>query len=124
MKIFCAKHEIHFSEDFPKAKNCPLWEGYGMTELSEDLKKKVWDWMFTMPQDEIFLKTGYGIQFQMSLVYVGKSENVFAKHIKGYKDWPDKKRKRFQKAYFKWQKKYQEKALLYLFIETDGRKFK
>ena len=103
MKIFCKSCGCHFRDEFERTlrKTCSFWYGVNLEGLPKKYKKRVWDWFFSLHSDEIADKTGYLIE----LVWRGSNKkykgNEFEATIPGYKDWPDKKRRAFQKDYFK-----------------------
>ncbi len=73
-----------------------------MNKLTKHYKRVVWDWLVSLPTDEIAEKTGVGIQVSLSSQpYEG---NEFEKYIEGYKGWPDEERKQFQRAFFAYRK--------------------
>jgi len=108
MKVFCKSCGCHFPEDFEetRAESCSYWPGIGLPkqalENNLEICKKFWDYNFAFDYDAAADRTG--IMFSMGKPSVSPKvyvENEFERDIPGYKDWPDDKRRRFQKAWFK-----------------------
>lgn len=105
MKTFCSFHGAHFSNEFKNTLHwrCPLWKEKGLKNMPNKYKKKIWDWSFALPIDEIGLKTGFilRIGFEGNKA-VNKSDiDWFMKNIPGYKNLSDKDKREFQKSHFK-----------------------
>lgn len=104
----CPTHGVHFPDDF--RPRCPIWELWGLKKLTKEDKRKIWDWIFAMDVDALAIK--YNIQFDNHFhgyTMKNKFSNWFADNINGYTNWPDAKRKRFQKDFFKHPEKYKPK---------------
>ena len=102
MKIGCNNCGIHFPQDFDTTFKppCNFWGDAGMANLDTDLKKKLWDWIFMCPSDEIFIKNRYGISFEFR--GIAQSEDTqFIKVVPGYKDMTELEQQEFQRKYFK-----------------------
>lgn len=102
IKTGCNVCSIHFVDEFEKTlvSPCNYWGDMGMSNLTVDLKKKVWDWLFAMPADEVGLKSGIGLSVNLG-GYPISEEHKFENIIPGYKDLDDEQRKQAQKFYFK-----------------------
>jgi hypothetical protein len=101
MKAFCKTCTLHFVDEFEVTMKppCNYWGDLGLTNLQSDLKKKVWDWLFLMPTDEISILANLSLGISIKAVPI-LDEDRFEMRIPGYKDWSDDKRKRFQKLFF------------------------
>lgn len=102
MKIFCRVCTIHFIDEFEATIKAPcnFWGDMGMGNLDIDLKKKLWDWMFSMPTDEIGIKSGLGIWIQMGANPI-QEEDKFENIIPGYVVMSEEEKKLSQKEYIK-----------------------
>jgi hypothetical protein len=84
---------------------CTFWTQRGYPEdFPEKYKEIIWSAMILVPYDEIANETG--VVLSASNISVHTSEyhgDEFEQYVKGYGDWPDDKKKRFQKFYFKWR---------------------
>ncbi len=121
MKVFCKDDGCHFPEEFEDSLKCSFWTQRGLSSLSNEYKKILWDWGFALPYDEILLKEN----IQLSVSWYGEIPsqpgNQFENEVPGYKKWDDKKRRKFQKGYFKFLNntppKEQEKIILDSFLK-------
>ena len=77
----------------------------------------LWDWVFSTPQDEIAEGARTIIQFDWFALPERYKGNEFAEGVPGYKKWPDKKRKQFQKEYFKFMRKLSDKERGFIFLK-------
>lgn len=106
MKLHCKNCGCHFPDEFEETleQECTFWKARGFPDdFPEKYYRKIWDAMCSIPYDEIADETGIcltslDLTARENVVYSG---NEFEELVPGYKDWPDQKRKRFQKAWFK-----------------------
>lgn len=105
MKLSCSDHGIHFPADFDVTlgEDCAFWYDRGLENLPDIQKKKLWDWMFAMPTDEIWLQSRYVLGLwvngrKMSLAE--KAKLAWHKWIKGYDRMTEAERQAAQKDYF------------------------
>ena len=68
MKTYCKTCTIHFIDEFEKTLEtpCNYWGDIGMTNIPVDVKKKLWDWIFSLPADELPMKYKIGITYRSS----------------------------------------------------------
>lgn len=101
MKFGCGVDGVHFANEYEQTLKppCNFWGDLGMSNMPEDLKKKFWDWLFSMPTDEIGLKSSIGIAIQISTAPI-KPEDRLENKIVGYNELSDSERQMFQKEYF------------------------
>ena len=100
MKIGCRQHGVHFPHEFNITcrKDCPFWADHGMAKLPTTYKRKVWDWLFALNSDELFLATGY----EMALQFYGRRANMkylWSNIKKGYAKLSEKQRQAYQKRH-------------------------
>jgi hypothetical protein len=125
MKAFCSSCGCHFPDEFEDTLQswCGYWWNNGLFELPKKYKKMIWDWQFSLPVDEIAKKTGIILHYSFSVSKNKYKENEFERNVKYYKNWPDKKRKEFQKNYFKFFSNLDEdekmKASIKLFFQKN-----
>lgn len=102
MKFYCQSCGVHFPKEFEKTLKppCNFWGQMGMSNLPKEYKKKVWDWVFSLPVDEIALKFKIGIGISLSSQPVS-GENDFIKMIPGYEKMSEKEQQEAQRKYFK-----------------------
>ncbi len=99
MKASCQSCGAHFPEEFKKTLNCLFWEQRGLQLLSEEDKKKVWDWFFGFPFDEFAERTKIALEVEIKGVpYYG---NFFEKNLSFYDSLSDKERRELQKDWLK-----------------------
>lgn len=106
MKAFCGVCMIHFKDEFDNTLKAPCnyWGDLGMGNLENDLKRKLWDWLFLLPSDEIGLKSGIGVAISLQGVPIEDGDK-FENLIPGYKDLSEEQRKQAQRDWFNTQKK-------------------
>lgn len=102
MKINCLACGCHFPQDFEDTFKppCNLWGDMGIANLPEDYKRRIWDWYFSIPVDEIAVKFNVGISIAIR-GFVIEPETLFENVIPGYNELPEEDRQRVQKDYFK-----------------------
>lgn len=101
MKVGCKFCGIHFAHDFEKTLEspCNFWGDAGLANISPEDKKKLWDWCFSFPSDEFFVKYKVGLGFKWSaqpLVERLKWENI----VTNWKDMTEEEKQEFQRNYF------------------------
>lgn len=74
-----------------------------MANMPDEDKIKIWNWIFSLPADEIGLKHSIGIGIQISTAPINKAD-LFENQIEGYNELSEEERQRIQKDYFKKQK--------------------
>lgn len=121
MKVFCLNCGCHFREDFEGTLKCGFWKMKGLQNLSTKFKKRIWNWIFSSPQDELAGATGYLLEFDWRAAPKRYEENEFAKEVPNYNKWPDEKRKQFQREYFKFIQLFNKKSMLHLFLKTHKK---
>lgn len=106
MKVFCEKCGIHFPEDFEETFKppCNFWGDMGMATIPDDLKRKLWDWLCSVPSDEIAIRTNIaiGIEIRTALIL---EEDKFENKINGYTELSEEQKKIAQKTYFREMKR-------------------
>ena len=98
MKITCGQCGIHFPQDFEKSLVCDFWKERGADGLPVKYKKIIWDWIFSLPVDEILIATKYSINASWGAEKVDVT-NQFEKNVPGYVDWTEKEQQHFQRRY-------------------------
>lgn len=121
MKFQCRVDTIHFGDEFEKTLQppCNFWGDMGAGNMPDDLKKKFWDWLFSMPTDEIGEKCqlGFSVMFQVTPI---SPYDKFVNKIDGYEFMTEQEQQDLQKQYFrmhnkgidmeKWIEEYNKKA--------------
>lgn len=102
MKIPCRTCGIHFPKDFEETFKpiCNFWGDSGMTNIDVELKKKIWDWIFQLPSDEIWLKTGLGIWLTFGAVYVPREKTFYGKFPE-FENMTEEEQQAFEKDHFR-----------------------
>lgn len=102
MKFYCRVDGVHFKTEFKDTfiPPCNFWGDLGMSTIPMDLKKKFWDWLFSMPTDEIgeTAKIAIGVSFTTGPI---SDENAFKEKVPHYDDWSEKEQQEFQRKFFK-----------------------
>lgn len=101
MKMACKTDGIHFPKDFKITLKppCNFWGDMGLSNLPINYKKKLWDWMFAMPADEIGIKFKIGLAFTLQGIGI-PDDKKFENLVPGYSTWDEKKQQEFQKEYY------------------------
>lgn len=105
MKVYCNNCSIHFKHEFETTMKppCNYWGEMGMSTLQPELKKKLWDWLFEMPADEIGIAAKLGISFSINSAPITE-DSKFENIIPGYDKMNEKQRQEAQRTYFKMKK--------------------
>lgn len=102
MKIGCKVDGVHFVNDFDLTfiPPCNFWGDLGFSNLPIELKKKFWDWVFTMPTDEIAIasKLGVGISFTVTPI---DDATLFENTVKGWHNLTEGEKQLVEKNHFK-----------------------
>ncbi len=102
MKLPCRTCGVHFPQDFDKTNEpaCNLWGDIGFTNVSREIREKLWIWIFSMPTDEIYLETSLALGFNVYAGYVPK-EDSFDSRFPEYKNMTEEQQQEFQRDFFK-----------------------
>lgn len=102
MKVQCSQHGCHFPQEFEQTlqPDCPYWHVMGASGMSIESRRKIWDWLFSMPADEIFITDNLQFSFSMSFsrTQVG---TTFKEMVPGWEEMKEADRQLFEKEYFK-----------------------
>lgn len=100
MKTFCKNCGAHFPVDFPKTlvPPCNFWGEHGMSNVPEDYKLKIWNWIFSGPFDEAI---GFGMQISFSFM-AGKYDptNTFEAMVEGWADMSELEKQDYERQHF------------------------
>lgn len=109
MKVFCKTCDLHFRNEFEKTLEpiCNYWGAIGMSNVPVELKKKVWDWQFSAPIDEMVVSCKLSFSFVFSTTPIQKGD-TFEEIIEGYSTMTDEERREAQREYFRNKKKEKE----------------
>jgi len=128
MKTSCSSCGCHFPDEFEDTLRswCSYWWDNNLYELSKKYKRIVWDWLFSLNVDEIVTKSGIIVNISIGGEKKKYEKNEFEENIKSYKNWPDKKRRQFQKDFFKFIRAMDETKKMKMFtdfyLSTGGKK--
>jgi hypothetical protein len=102
MKFYCKVDGIHFPQDFEMTLKAPcnFWGDMGMSNVSEPMKLKIWDWIFSAPSDELALKEKTGLSIGITGVALSEDKQ-FKSVVPGYEDMTEEQQQQFQRDYFK-----------------------
>ncbi len=102
MKAYCNHCGVHFINEFETTLKpiCNYWGDLGLANLDVDLKKKLWDWIFLLPSDEVFIRTGVGISIAIKGVPVEKKDE-FEHMVTNWSSMSEEEKQEFQRNYFK-----------------------
>ncbi len=105
MKMSCNACGVHFGDEFEKTLKAPCnyWESIGMSLLSKEHKKKVWDALNILPFDEIGITYNLAVSFQLFAQPIPKGM-TWDEIDPEYKKKNEKQRREFQREYFIKQK--------------------
>lgn len=109
MKTFCKLHGCHFEGEKIR-NNCSFFKDWGLQKLSFKDKQKVYDWLNSLPIDYFAIRYNIAIGLNLTATKLSgeKFVNEFERDVPGYKDWPDKKRRDYQRKFFLEQMRRQE----------------
>lgn len=98
MKAICPDCGCHFPDEFEQSLKCSFWHRKGLDKLPKKYKKVVWDWLFSLPCDELADKGHFALSVQLfGYPYKG---NQWSEKIEGYDNWTEEERRKYQKLYF------------------------
>lgn len=102
MKTGCRVCGIHFGDEFDKTliPPCNYWGDMGMSNFPQDLRKKIWDWQFACPSDEVYVKYKMQLALSISMVHV-EEQNRFENIVKEWGSMTEEEKRSFQRAWFK-----------------------
>ena len=102
MKMPCNQCGCHFPQDFDETFSAPcnIWGDMGASNLPDDYKKRIWDWFFTLPADEMGLKFSLGVSVLINFVPI-QPESMFENRIPGYSELDEAEKQAVQKKWFK-----------------------
>lgn len=102
MKTYCKVCGVHFKPELDSTFKtpCNFWGDMGLSNLDTETKKKIWDWMFDLPSDEIYIKTGIGLAFSLK-GYVPPKGTEFKDIVSNWNDLSEEEQQQFQRDYFK-----------------------
>lgn len=100
IKTFCSNCGVHFPIDFPRTlvPPCNFWGEHGMSTLPEENKKRIWDWLFAMPTDEL-------TKFSLQLAFTFEAKpfdqaDTFAIMVPGWEEMSDADRQEYERQHF------------------------
>ena len=111
MKVQCTCGP-HFMDDFNDTNKspCNFWGNMGMTNVDISFRRKVWDWLFAMPADEIAIR--YNINLSVGLSGTAITDNDKIENlIPGYQEMSVTEKMEAQRKYFAEKKLTGEKLL-------------
>jgi len=102
VKAYCKFCGVHFPDDFEKTLSAPcnFWGEHGMSNLTVEVKKEVWDWLFSAPIDK--LNVLYNIDMPITFNAVptasgGRFEDI----VMNWADLSEEDKQSFQRNWFK-----------------------
>lgn len=112
MKVFCNSCSIHFLDDFASTNRAPcnFWGDMGMGNVDVSYKRKVWEWMFAMPADEIAVRYGISMQLSVGGKAIAEKDKIENK-IPGYLTMTQEQKIEAQRQYFGLQATTTDKLL-------------
>ena len=126
MKVYCIPNcGCHFPEDFEDTfkPNCTFWPSRGYPpDFPKKWLYKIWQGIFFIDYDLLAEETGFCITTpEMKAIPIPQSKGVkdkggldqFEQIVPGYKNWPDDKRRRFQKKWIAYSYSNQGKTTVW-----------
>ncbi len=98
----CPTHGCHFKQEFDETlkPGCSYWESYKIPQLSDESKKLVWDWLFTIPADQILIKDN--VQMASAIQFAPATQSIlFKDFVPGWGKMREEEQQLFEKEYFK-----------------------
>jgi len=102
VKIGCKNCGIHFPEDYVVSLTpvCNFWGEHGIGNLPDKYKLQLWDWIFSLPTDAIFIDTGISMLIDFAGIVVPK-DKLFENKIPNWNKFSEAKRKQIERDHFK-----------------------
>lgn len=102
IKAYCKFCGIHFPDDFEKTllPPCNFWGEHGLSNIDKDIKKEVWEWLFSAPIDKlnVLYKMDMPITFNANpMVSGGGFEDI----VVNWKEMNEEEQQEFQRNWFK-----------------------
>lgn len=103
MKVQCNSCGCHFKEDFDITQTpaCNWWGDYKMANLPVDWKKRIWDWIFSCPTDEMEEQIGMSMIMTFFATPFDKSKQDFSAFVQGWDQMDEVARREYQREFYK-----------------------
>lgn len=99
MKVICKNCGCHFKFEETLQMPCNYWGDRGLANLPVKDKKKLWNWMFKAPFDELYIK--YDLAFEMDFTANRVLDKVkFEDIVENWNQLLEEEKQKFQKEYF------------------------
>lgn len=101
MKFPCRVDGVHFPQDFELTfvPPCDFWGDLGLSNISKEDKKKVWDWIFSLPSDELGIKYRIAIALTINTAPIFEPDK-FENMVPGYTELTELEKQEIQRQYF------------------------
>lgn len=101
MKIGCSQCGCHFRQEFEKTLKppCNMWGDKGFTNLPVKYKKKLWDWVFKMPSDEISILFDTAIAWMVQGVPILERDK-FVNLVPGWEKYDEMRQQDIERWWF------------------------
>lgn len=114
VKESCKFCGVHFPQDFEKTllPPCNFWGDRGLSNAPVEIKKKIWDWVFSCPADEIFITCNVSFVsewFALPVPDSAKFENI----VQNWNSLSEKERQDFQRSWFRGEVPYNGIPIIY-----------
>lgn len=102
MKLGCYTCGCHFPQDFDitLTSACNFWGDHGLTNVSIDMKKEIWDWLFAMPSDKLAILERIGLAINFAGVAL-EQKYTFEKLVPNWNTMTEKERQDYEREHFK-----------------------
>ena len=111
-KAMCKTCGSHFPEEFEVTvgDHCTFWEQHGFPkDFPKEYKRKIWDWYFELPVDEIAHREHVAVRIAFDAVEFAQDD--FGAHIQNWLKLSEKERHQFQDDMFKHRNGLSEKTV-------------
>jgi len=126
-KLLCPTCGLHFDDEFLDTlkPECGMWRAFNGTKLSDEDKKKVWDWWFSAPGNELAYKYNLHLQIVFApfktVIAGGEHGNEFATSVgeKRWKKMSELEQREYQRRYNKWIMNLQSGAGVWVHLAEE-----
>lgn len=97
----CGICGIHFPQDFDATLKtpCNFWGEHGLSNISVEDKRLIWDWIFKMPSDPMYIKYGINMVFSFGVTPIGKVQ-PFNELFENYDQLTEEEQQQLQRKYY------------------------
>lgn len=102
IKAYCKFCGCHFPQDFEDTLKAPcnFWGEHGLSNVAVEIKKEIWDWLFSAPIDKLNILHNLDMPITFNAVPVGKGMK-FEDFVVNWSALNEEERQEFQRDWFR-----------------------